>query len=66
MKDVIYLTVNRSGVQQFRKSYTGARRGEVIVKLNVEVPEKAFSGVKVSISRTCSLTRASLPRMRQP
>ena len=43
MKDVIYLTVNRQGVQSMRKSYTGAKQGEAIVKLSVTVPEEAFS-----------------------
>ena len=43
MKDVIYLTIDQRGVQAMRKSYTGARRGEVIVKLNVEVPKEAFN-----------------------
>ena len=43
MKDTIFLTVDRRGVQGMRKSYTGAKRGEVIVKLNVTVPQEAFS-----------------------
>ena len=42
MKDVIYLTVNRQGVQNMRKSYPGTKRGESIVKLSVEVPNEAF------------------------
>lgn len=42
MKTTIYLTADRHGITQMRKSYTGARRGEVVIKLNVEVPEKAF------------------------
>lgn len=43
MKDVIYLTADQRGVQSMRKSYTGARRGEVVIKLNVEINPKAFS-----------------------
>lgn len=43
MKDIIFLTVDERGVQHMRKSYTGARRGEVIIKLNVEVNPKAFT-----------------------
>lgn len=43
MRDVIYLTMTPSGVQTMRKSYAGARRGEAIVKLNVEVPAEAFN-----------------------
>lgn len=43
MKDTIYLTVNQSGVQTMRKSYTGCKKGEIVVKLNVEVKEEAFT-----------------------
>lgn len=43
MKDVIYLTVNTSGVQSMRKSYTGCKKGEIVVKLHVEVDEEAFT-----------------------
>lgn len=42
MKDTIYLIVDQRGVQSMRKSFTGTRRGEVCVKLNVEVDKKAF------------------------
>ena len=42
MKDTIYLIVDKRGVQSMRKSFTGTRRGEVCVKLNVEVDVKAF------------------------
>lgn len=42
MKDIIFLTVNQQGVQAMRKSYTGEKRGEVVVKLLVEVDEKVF------------------------
>lgn len=42
MKDVIYLTVDRRGVQSMRKSYQGAARGQAVVKLNVTVDENAF------------------------
>jgi len=43
MKDVIYLLANRSGVQAMRKSFTGAKKDEVCIKLHVEVDDKAFS-----------------------
>lgn len=42
MKDTIYLIVDQRGVQSMRKSFVGTRRGEVCVKLNVEVDKKAF------------------------
>lgn len=42
MKETIYLTVNKQGVQSMRKSYTGEKRGEVVIKLLVEVDEKVF------------------------
>lgn len=42
MKDTIYLTVDRRGVQSMRKSYQGASRGQAVVKLNVTVDENAF------------------------
>lgn len=43
MKDTIYLIVDQRGVQGMRKSFIGTKRGEVCVKLNVEVDKKAFS-----------------------
>lgn len=43
MKDVIYLIVNRSGVQGMRKSLPQVHRGEIPVKINVTVPEGAFT-----------------------
>jgi len=42
MKDTLYLTINAQGVQSMRKSYTGCRKDEVVVKLNVEVAKEAF------------------------
>lgn len=42
MKDTIYLIVDQRGVQSMRKSFTGTKRGEVCIKLNVEVEKKAF------------------------
>lgn len=42
MKDTIYLTVDRRGVQSMRKSYQGAARGQAVVKVNVTVDENAF------------------------
>ena len=42
VKDTIYLTVSRSGVQGMKKSFKGSKKGEIIVKLLVEVDEKAF------------------------
>jgi hypothetical protein len=42
VKDTIYLTVSRQGVLHMRKSYTGTRRGEAIIKLGVTVDDKAF------------------------
>jgi putative transposon-encoded protein len=43
MKDVIYLTVAKNGVQSMKKSYLGCKKGEIIVKLNLEVKEEAFT-----------------------
>lgn len=43
MKDVIYLIVDQRGVQGMRKSFVGTKRGEVCIKLNVEVDKKAFA-----------------------
>lgn len=43
VKDTIYLTIARNGVQGMKKSYTGAKKGEIVVKMNVEVDEKAFT-----------------------
>jgi len=42
MKDIIYLTMDAYGVQSMRKSYTGCKKGEIIVKLNVDVAKDAF------------------------
>lgn len=43
MKDTIYLTVSKNGIQSMRKSYTGCKKGEIVVKLHVEVKEEAFT-----------------------
>jgi len=43
MKDVIYLVVNRQGVQSMRKSLVDVKRGEICVKLHVDVTNDAFT-----------------------
>ena len=43
IKDTIYLTVASNGVQTMRKSYAGCKKNEIVVKLNIEVDEKAFT-----------------------
>lgn len=43
MKETIYLLVDARGVQGMRKSLTTTKRGEVCVKLNIEMPAKAFN-----------------------
>lgn len=48
VKDTIYLTVARNGVQSMKKSFTGSKKGEIVVKLDVEVDEKAFTPPTVS------------------
>jgi len=53
IKDIIYLTVGQSGVQSMRKSYSGCKKGEIVVKLNVEVEANAFTlqGQGYSVSK---------------
>lgn len=43
MKDVIYLVVNRAGVQGMRKSLPNLHRGEIAIKVHVTAAEKAFA-----------------------
>lgn len=43
MKEIIYLTVNADSVVKMNKSYVGCRKDEIVVKLNVEVEDKAFN-----------------------
>jgi len=43
IKDVIYLTISQNGVQIMRKNYSGCKKGEIVVKMNIEVEEKAFT-----------------------
>jgi hypothetical protein len=42
MKESIYLLINRNGVQGMRKTLPDTRRGEVVVKLNLVLPEGTF------------------------
>lgn len=42
MKDTIYLYVTRSGVDRMRKTLGDYSKGEVPVKLNIEIPNDAF------------------------
>lgn len=42
MKETIYLRVSRYKVEQMTKSLPSLRKGEIPVKLNIEVKEKAF------------------------
>lgn len=42
MKETIYLLANRNGVQAMRKTLPDTRRGEVVVKLNLSLPDDAF------------------------
>ena len=43
IKDVIYLIISQNGVQGMRKSYSGCKKGEIVVKMNIEVEGKAFT-----------------------
>jgi hypothetical protein len=43
MKDVAYLVVSRHGVQSMRKSLPSMKRGEIAIKVNVTVADKAFA-----------------------
>ena len=43
MKEVIYLVVDQRGVQNMRKTLPEVRRGEIPVKLTINVPPEAFS-----------------------
>jgi hypothetical protein len=43
MKEVIYLVVDQRGVQAMRKTLPDVRRGEIPVKLTINVPPEAFS-----------------------
>lgn len=43
MKDVVFLTVSRAGVQAMRKSLPDLRRGEIAIKVHVTVSEKSFA-----------------------
>lgn len=43
MKDVIYLVIERTRVVKMTKSPVAVARGQVLAKVNVEVPYAAFS-----------------------
>jgi hypothetical protein len=43
MKEIIYLVVDQRGVQNMRKTLPEVRRGEIPVKLTINVPPEAFS-----------------------
>jgi len=43
MKEIIYLVVDQRGVQNMRKALPEVRRGEIPVKLTINVPPEAFS-----------------------
>lgn len=43
MKDVVYLVVSRAGVQSMRKSLPSMKRGEIAIRVNVTVADKAFA-----------------------
>ena len=55
MKETIYLYVSREGVQRMRKSLTSLHRGEIPVKIKVEIDKDAFQPPtiekKIRISR---------------
>lgn len=42
VKDTIYLTVSQAGVQGMRKSFSGSKKGEIVVKLGIEVDKAVF------------------------
>lgn len=42
MKETIYLIIDQYGVQGMRKNLPNVRRGEVPVKLTINVPKEAF------------------------
>jgi hypothetical protein len=43
VKDIVYLTVSRAGVQSMRKSLPSLRRGEIAVKVHITAADKAFA-----------------------
>jgi len=47
MKDVIYLVCNSEKVESMRKTLPDLRKGEICVKLTVEVDPKAFGSPTV-------------------
>lgn len=47
MKEVIYLTVNRNKVEKMTKTLTDVRKGEIVVKLTVNVKDKCFGNATI-------------------
>lgn len=43
MKDTIYLVISRNGVQSMRKSLPDCKRGEIAVRVHIEVSQESFA-----------------------
>ena len=42
MKDSCYLILNRNGIKRMNKDKYSTETGEIVVKLNISLPEKLF------------------------
>lgn len=43
MKETAFLVVSRKGVQALRKTLPDIKRGEIVLKVHIEVPDEAFA-----------------------
>lgn len=60
MKETLYLIVDRNGVQGMRKSLVDVKRGQALVKLNLNMPSEAFNPPVLSQDVTINDWRAGI------
>jgi len=60
MRDSCYIIVNKSGVQDFRKTSYPLKPGELAVKINLSLPDSIFH--KPKVEGTLSISEEDIPK----
>lgn len=61
MKDVIYLTVDESGVRKLNKKQPPCARHERVIRLFIEVPDDAFAPPVIAVSVEVPFDHVGIP-----
>ena len=61
MRGKCYLIVSKKGVSDMRKQYPSRKPGEIVVAVNLTIPDKAFEPIEISGTLTVPEDQVSNP-----